>query len=664
MSESDFANIGDYEDGDDDKEAENEEEIGLEEEQGVDEEISAYRDPPEGFIRLRPSKCATLPPTVFFEYPPELRIKRSDRSYLAPMSSLGTLEYSCHWERNCVKNAFLRAGFSRVPISSSGWSTMFGKHCHLSNFSNQNPFSFQKVNHFPASWCIGRKDRLLRSLRAMRRIHGSQFDFHPVGFILPLEKNALLRHLQMSLPSDVPQSASEAESTGVWIMKPVASSCGRGIKLVTVKEILNLPKKKKVIVQKYIPNPFLINGLKFDLRVYCLLAGVNPMRVYVFEEGLVRFATSPYCLRDTRNRLAHLTNYSVNRKSAAFVNPSELPGEEGGSKWTLAFFKRWLTERTSEGVVSQVFAKINGILVKTMIASESEIAADLSSSNIHRSSCYELFGCDILLDEGLTPHLIEVNVSPALTGSTSIDKIIKGKMISDVFHLVGFYPQDRGTELWKASKSSISCTHPSLKLLAVQDSWRRRQVPEAIDMPSALSSPDRRLQLLLIEDEIERSLSTGFRLLHPLKDSVLNYITLYTRPQFSDHLLSQWILSGGSIGRYKKVMDVLQKSNTLTPLVPKPLRASTACRRGKVIPDRSSPRFPLADQERDSPGGRKEPCPAQLKNMMRQVVVEPLRLRTAPMTTAKGMTKLSSRRPKSSPPRLPRLPSTINSSYF
>lgn len=33
---------------------------------------SAYRDPPEGFIRIRPSRFNYIPGTVFVEYPPEL----------------------------------------------------------------------------------------------------------------------------------------------------------------------------------------------------------------------------------------------------------------------------------------------------------------------------------------------------------------------------------------------------------------------------------------------------------------------------------------------------------------------------------------------------------------------------------------------------------------
>lgn len=45
---------------------------------------------------------------------------------------------------------------------------------------------------------------------------------------------------------------------------------------------------------KYLIFRYLIDDLKFDLRMYVLLAGVDPLRIFIYKDGLARFATEPY----------------------------------------------------------------------------------------------------------------------------------------------------------------------------------------------------------------------------------------------------------------------------------------------------------------------------------------------------------------------------------
>jgi hypothetical protein len=98
-------------------------------------------------------------------------------------------------------------------------------------------------------------------------------------------------------------------------------------------------------VSEYVSNPLLIRGLKFDLRIYVAIASVNPLRLYIYDEGLVRFATDKYDMSDHKNIYSHLTNYSINKNNKdRFVPNCDPDNDCTGSKWSLTAFKRYLSE--------------------------------------------------------------------------------------------------------------------------------------------------------------------------------------------------------------------------------------------------------------------------------------------------------------------------------
>ena len=77
-----------------------------------------------------------------------------------------------------------------------------------------------------------------------------------------------------------------------------------------------------MVASHYIDNPLLIDGLKFDLRIYVAITSINPLRIYVYNEGLTRFATCKYTKEEMnkQNRFMHLTNYAVNKyNKQAFI---------------------------------------------------------------------------------------------------------------------------------------------------------------------------------------------------------------------------------------------------------------------------------------------------------------------------------------------------------
>ena len=96
-------------------------------------------------------------------------------------------------------------------------------------------------------------------------------------------------------PEDFRKLQLDREQDGfkhMYIMKPSAQSCGRGIKIIGQKQ--EVKRKPGYVVSQYVSNPHLIHGFKYDLRIYVLVTSFEPLKIYLFNEGLARFATAKY----------------------------------------------------------------------------------------------------------------------------------------------------------------------------------------------------------------------------------------------------------------------------------------------------------------------------------------------------------------------------------
>jgi hypothetical protein len=141
------------------------------------------------------------------------------------------------------------------------------------------------------------------------------------------------------------------------------------------------------VVQEYLDKPHLIDDLKYDLRIYVLLYGVNPMRIFIHDQGIARFATEIYAPPKSSNMdnlYIHLTNYAINKYNKAFQqnqgcagSDQESVGEESGHKRSLhAILKKLYQNGANPDLV---FDKIKDIVVKTIICGQPYL------SHIYRS---------------------------------------------------------------------------------------------------------------------------------------------------------------------------------------------------------------------------------------------------------------------------------------
>ena len=199
----------------------------------------------------------------------------------------------------------------------------------------------------------------------------------------------------------------------------------------------------KGVVSQYIDPPFLLDGLKSDVRLYVLVTSFHPLTCYLYDEGLARFATEPYSTSALDERCGHLTNYSLNKHSDKFVKNTNEAEDGTGSKWSLSAFKRRLVREWGEERASRLWHEVDDLVVKTCIAAEPTVAEAMADHHPAAArgepvrSCFQVFGFDVMLDAGGKPYLLEVNLDPALRTESPLDLRIKSGMLIDLLNVVG-----------------------------------------------------------------------------------------------------------------------------------------------------------------------------------------------------------------------------------
>ncbi|XP_014293793.1 tubulin polyglutamylase TTLL6 isoform X3 [Halyomorpha halys] len=279
---------------------------------------------------------------------------------------------------------------------------------------------YQKINHFPGMAEICRKDLLARNLNRMSKLFPKDYDFSPRTWLLPIDLGEVTEY-------------SKRHKSTTYILKPDVGCKGKGIQLTkTVKDLVSLDR---TICQVYVPKPYLIDGFKFDLRVYVLITSCDPLRLYVYNEGLVRFATKRYKEPNRTNMCnmyMHLTNYSVNKFSRTYIaDPEE------GSKRKLSTLNDYLRRQFHD--VSKLWDDIDDVIIKTVLLALPTLQHNYKAafpSHRNRQACFELLGFDLILDNNLKPYLLEVNHSPSFHTDAPIDREVKEALIIDTFKIL------------------------------------------------------------------------------------------------------------------------------------------------------------------------------------------------------------------------------------
>ncbi|KAI9345289.1 tubulin-tyrosine ligase family-domain-containing protein [Obelidium mucronatum] len=392
-----------------------------------------------------------------------------------------TIRFKTHL-RNTVLDVFKDRGWKETD-SETDWDFHWADvHWVHEMFDHMYLAESQRINHFRNHYELTRKDLLVKNMKRMiktmekeyGKAEGAKFDFICTSYVLPQE-HALF------------QEEFKRNPGSVWIMKPVGKAQGKGIFLINKMSQINQWRTKNgatggsgsnnnsgsnnsinsssiagsranmvgggagagagggnaatttsgketgggsdadipeaYIVQRYIENPYLIGGKKFDLRIYVLVTSYSPLVVHIHRNGFCRFSNHQFTMnvKDISNLYIHATNVAIQKHSPNYDS-------DKGCKWLLRNLKTFLISKHGAQAVNTLFTDMEALVVRSLLSVQKVM--------IHDKHCFELYGYDILIDTNLKPWLLEVNASPSLTAETQFDYDLKHQMLNDAFDVL------------------------------------------------------------------------------------------------------------------------------------------------------------------------------------------------------------------------------------
>ena len=239
------------------------------------------------------------------------------------------------------------------------------------------------------------KDSLYFNYKEMKKEYNEDYNYMSETYYYPDDKKIIREKFEnYTLNKD-----------DLWLVKPSHNSGGKGIEIL---ESLKKIKLTDFLLNKYITNLDLINNKKYDLRLYILVTGLMPLRIYFYQEGLVRIAANNFTLNEEfiKNRYVHLTNVGVSLKSKDFISPDNSSNEDANI-WTLHMYSNRLKKNNID--INEFKKKINDIIIKSIISVYKNLTEELTNKKLNDMNFFDLLGYDIIITKNFEPILLEIN---------------------------------------------------------------------------------------------------------------------------------------------------------------------------------------------------------------------------------------------------------------
>uniref|UniRef100_A0A8C8JCF7 Tubulin tyrosine ligase-like family, member 7 n=1 Tax=Oncorhynchus tshawytscha TaxID=74940 RepID=A0A8C8JCF7_ONCTS len=392
------------------------------------------------------------------------------------------------------------------------WSDSAVQHEKIADLRN-----YQRINHFPGMGEICRKDCLARNMSKMIKSQPQEYSFIPKTWIFPAEYTQFQNYVK---------ELRRKRKQKTFIVKPANGAMGHGISLIRNCEKLPAQAQDHFIVQEYLDKPFLMEGYKFDLRIYILVTSCDPLRIFLYNDGLVRMGTEKYHTPNEANLsqlYMHLTNYSVNKHNENFERDETA---DKGSKRSIGWFTEFL--RMNDYDVAKFWGDVSELVVKTLIVAEPHV---LHAYRMCRpgqppgsdSVCFEVLGFDIILDRKLKPWLLEINRAPSFGTDQKIDYDVKKGVLLNALKLLNIRASDKKRNLaqQKAEAQRRLYGQGSMKKLSAASSEAEKQRHTLERRKEELKEQLTQVRKQISREEHEKRHLGNYRRIYPPDDKLL-----------------------------------------------------------------------------------------------------------------------------------------------
>ncbi|XP_048581079.1 uncharacterized protein LOC5512073 isoform X2 [Nematostella vectensis] len=371
--------------------------------------------------------------------------KEGTKSRMTPTSRQPTFYVSNGNGSSMVDATLVSMGWRRLEDKNDSSFKMKWVECKSQLDYNNFKEGEQLVNHISNIGLLTTKIGLLSSLqeyvRVLDKVGSRQritlSDFVPETYALTnqTEKERFANSIYQ-----------EGE---IWICKPIGQNQGKGIYIVNssaqLREKLKLngqqqntdgrrishvrPPQGRVI-QRYITNPLLLNGFKFDVRTYMFIASTRPY-IVLYHPGYIRVSCvpySPYSTESSTELHAHLTNQYVQKKHPLFSSMKE------ETVWSFERAQAYIDEHhTKEKQLPEnwLFTTFTKRMQQIMLTCFHSVRKKLH----RRHGYFDLLGFDFMIDENFKVWLIEINVNPSLSTSCQVLKDLMPNMVDNTIKL-------------------------------------------------------------------------------------------------------------------------------------------------------------------------------------------------------------------------------------